>query len=258
MSQRTIQSVAGAAAVLFLGSMRPLDTQAGQVDRPVPFHVGEMLTYDVGWSSYLTAGSATLVVKERRINAGAAVYDLVAEGKPISLLDRLYHVYYKAETLLSTTTLQPAIATIYIDERGRTKLKTTRFLNATSMEFQPKAAAARERHAMPAGTLDPLAAVYVMRLLPLKAGQASTMTVIEDTNVYTVRWQIGTRELIKTSLGTLPAWRLTPTLTDTKGKPVPDRSIVVWLSDDARRLPLKFEAGLGVGTFTLTLTSVSG
>jgi hypothetical protein len=30
----------------------------------------------------------------------------------------------------------------------------------------------------------------------------------------------------------------------------------MWISDDARRLPLKIEAQLAVGTFTVTLRSV--
>src|SRR5450759_3600220 len=33
-------------------------------DRTVPFRPGETLTYDIAWSSYLTAGVATLTVKD--------------------------------------------------------------------------------------------------------------------------------------------------------------------------------------------------
>ena len=238
------------------GQPSPNDVQR---DRPVPFRVGEVLTYDVGWSTYLTAGSATLSVKDRRpAGPGVAVYDLVAEGWPTSLLDKLYHVYYKAETLLNTATLQPAFATLYSDERGRTRLKSLRFLSATRTEFQPKAGAPKEQRAVPAGTLDPLAAVYVMRQIPLKAGQPVTMSIIEDTIVYTVRWQIAAPESLTTDLGTFSAWRLTPLVTDTRGKPVANRQIVVWISDDARRLPVKFQAGLAVGSFTLTLTHAAG
>jgi hypothetical protein len=230
-----------------------------QADRPVPFQVGESLRYDVGWSTYLTAGTATLTVKERRpAGSAGAVYDLIAEGQPTSLLDRLYHVYYKAETLLNTSTLQPTIATLYSDERGRTRLKTARFLTATSLEFQARSSAPREKRTIPAGTVDPLSAVYVLRTLPLKAGQAFTMSVVEDTTVYSVKWQVAGPELVKSGLGTLSAWRLTPVVTDGKGKPITGRQVIVWLSDDSRRLPLKFQAGLPIGSFTLTLSSSGG
>ena len=35
------------------------------------------------------------------------------------------------------------------------------------------------------------------------------------------------------------------------------RKLTLWISDDARRLPLLMEAEMPVGTFTLTLRSVS-
>jgi hypothetical protein len=54
-------------------------------------------------------------------------------------------VYYKAETLLNARTLQPAIATIYSDERGRTKLRTTRFTSG-DVRIQPKANVPAEKH----------------------------------------------------------------------------------------------------------------
>ena len=38
-----------------------------------------------------------------------------------SLLDKLYHLYYKAESLLDARTLQPTYATVFSDERGMDK-----------------------------------------------------------------------------------------------------------------------------------------
>jgi hypothetical protein len=36
-----------------------------------------------------------------------------------------------------------------------------------------------------------------------------------------------------------------------------DNSIVIWISDDARRLPVRVEAGLPVGEFVLLLRSAA-
>ena len=235
-------------------------TQAAAADRPVPFKVGEVLTYDVAWSTYLTAGTATLSVKERRsLATGAAAYDLVADVKPGSLLDKLYHLYYKAETLLDTATLQPSVATVFSDERGRTKLRTTRFTGPTSIEFEPRASSpVREKHTVPVNSQDPLAAVYVMRVLPLKAGQIFTMPVADGSDVFNAKWQITGPEPVTTGLGSVSAWRLTPALSDAQGKAITNRRMTLWLSDDARRLPLKFQVSLTVGSFTLTLAHAAG
>src|SRR5687768_11262253 len=57
----------------------------------VPFWAGETLTYNVGWSTYFTAGTATMRVQERReLGSNRAAYVLVAEGKPGTILSKLY------------------------------------------------------------------------------------------------------------------------------------------------------------------------
>ena len=70
MSKRSIAAalfaVTGAAVVIAATTVSP----TAQADRPVPFKAGESLVYDVSWTTFLTAGQATLSVKERRA-AGA-------------------------------------------------------------------------------------------------------------------------------------------------------------------------------------------
>jgi hypothetical protein len=245
-------------ALLLVGEpANPLGQTPGEF--AVPFHVGEVLTYDVSWSTYLTAGTATLSVKERRpIGRGASAYDIIGEGRPSTLLDKLFHVYYKAESLLDTRALQPSIFTVYSDERGRTKLRTMRFVSRTSIEYEPKASAPRETYTIPALSQDPLSAIYVMRAISFKAGQVLTMPVVDGGDVYNAKWQIAGPETVTTGIGAVSAWRLTPTLTDAKGKPILNRRVTLWMSNDARKLPLKFQAGLPVGSFTFTLARVSG
>jgi hypothetical protein len=242
-----------AAALFFLTGARP----AAQ-DAAVPFKVGEVLTYDVGYSTYLTAGTATLSVTGRKPVTGGSAYDFVAEGRPTTLLARLYHLYYKAESLLNTRTLRPAITTVFSDERGRQKLRTMTFTGPTSMEFQPRANEPKEKKTIPAGAQDPLSAMYVLRALKFTPGQVVRMPVVDGGDIMQVRFTIGGVEQIKTPIGTLPAWRITPTITDLQNKPVANRQITMWISTDARRLPLKLEAALAVGNFTLTLAKVSG
>jgi hypothetical protein len=228
-------------------------------DLAVPFKVGETLTYDVSWSTTVTAGTATMSVKERKpLGAGASAYDLVAEGRPSTLLAKLYHLYYKAESFLNTRTLRPTIATVFSDERGRQKLRTVTFTSPTSIEFTPRANEPKEKRTVPANSQDPLSALYVIRAVPLKPGQVVAMPVVDGNDVYKVSWQVGGAEAITTPAGSFTALRITPAISDDKGKAVSNRRITLWLSNDARRLPLKLQAGLPVGNFTLTLTRISG
>ena len=112
---------------------------SAQRDQPVPFKVGETLTFDVSWTTFLSAGTATMSVLERRPGAaGRNAYYLVAEGKPSAMLGKLYSLYYKAESMLDTRTLLPSLATIYSDEGGRKRYKTTTFKGNGSVLYQVK------------------------------------------------------------------------------------------------------------------------
>ena len=243
------------AAVLFLWPAAPL-AQGGSADRSVPFKVGETLSYDVAWSSYVTAATATLTVKERQARGSSAVYDLIAEGRSVGLLDALYPVYYKAQSLLDTRALRPTISTFYSDERGSRHLRTTRFTGPTRIEFEPDTGGPRETRTVPAESRDPLSAIYALRAQPLQAGPVVSMPVVDGADVYQTRWQAAGPEPIVTPAGRFSAWRLTPSLSDADGQPITGVRITLWLSNDARRLPVKLQSELPIGTFTLTLTKI--
>lgn len=236
-------------------------TPAAQADIPVPFKPGEALTYDVSWTTFLTAGQATLAVKERRpASGGRAAYYLVAEGQPSSMLQKLYHLYYKAESMLDTRTLRPSMATVYSDENGRKRYKTSLFRGNGQVDYEIRTAStAKSSIKVETTAQDPLGAIYVLRAIPLKPGQAPfTIPITDSGKAYRMRVSVGARESVKTGIGTLPAIKLTLAVTETNGKAAEASNLTLWLSDDARRLPLKFMAGLAVGSFQLTLARVAG
>src|SRR6185503_6093006 len=94
----------------------------------VPFRTGETLTFDVSWSNFLIAGTATAKVVEKRNSQNAMAYALLAEGRPRPLIERLYPVYYKMESLLDTSSLLTHWTGLYTEERSR-KRQTTMFFD---------------------------------------------------------------------------------------------------------------------------------
>ena len=246
-------SIAALAALLAFPSV------AFEADRAVPFAIGETLTYDVSMTRFVTAGTATLTVRERRAaGAGRATYYIVAEAKPSSFVERLYHVYYKAESFIDTQTLQPTVATIYSDEKGRTRRRLMRFRpgNVADYEVQLRSNPVnKSEFKTQPSTLDPLSALYVMRTMPLKIGQATTVPFASNGKNYRIRMTVRGREQVRTGLGTLPALKITPLIQDENGQPATTRNLTLWLSDDARRLPLRMEVDLPVGSFAVSLAS---
>ena len=248
------------AATAWLGAQArpPAKPAAAQPEIKVPFWAGETLTYNVSWSSYFTAGTATMRVAERRnVAGGRAAYILVAEGKPVSLLTKLYDLYYKAETQLDTRTLLPLTASVFSKEGSRTRVKTTHFKGAgRTADYEVRTTALNKRQLqVPPYTQDVLSALYVLRTLPFKAPDMLRMPVTSGGDVYRVTINYGAPETVRTEAGTFQAWKLSINAIDQDGKPAA-RGMTVWFSNDARKLPVKLEAGLPVGSFTLTLSSV--
>lgn len=234
---------------------------APAADLPVPFKAGETLTFDVSWTTFVTAGSATLQVKERRATSGGGgSYYLVAEAQPSPVLQRLYALYYKAESFIDTRTLRPSAATLYSNENGRTRYKTSKFPGNGTVDFEIRTrTSAKSTLRISPSTLDPLGAIYVLRALPLKAGQAPVSIPITDSGrLYTMRVTVQGRESVSSGIGAVAATKLGVTLTRADGKAADASGLSLWLSDDARRLPVKISASLPVGSFQATLARVAG
>jgi hypothetical protein len=224
-------------------------------DGAVPFRVGETLEYDVSWSSFLTAGTATLSVRGTRTIGKSTAYHLHADGRAVGLVARLYHVYYRAESWLDTRTRLPHEASLYREEGRRRRTNTTRFDRGARRVFFEASGNGSERIDLPApaDAHDPLSALFAMRMLPMRAKATSVLTVASNDKLYSVRVTVHGRETIETPFGRRAAWRLSPAVEQADVGGGEPRRIALWVSDDAQRLPLRVEADMPVGTFNLVL-----
>lgn len=233
---------------------KPKPAAAPRAERAVPFAAGEALSYDVSWSSYLTAGTATSTVKEKRPSFNSTAYYIVAEGRPTPLLSKLYSVYYKIDSLLDSVTLLPQRGSVYSEEGKRHRFKTTQFDRAAKkVLFEYKAdSTIKADFATSPVTQDALSAIYVLRAVPLKTGEKMTMPVTDNGINYKVQFDAGAVEKVRTPIGERSAIKIRLTVTDDRNQPV-GKNIAIWISDDPRRLPLKLTADLPVGSFNLLL-----
>jgi hypothetical protein len=208
------------------------DAQAPRRDASVPFDVGETLTFDVTYSQFLVAGTAVSRVVERQTTTGRSSYHISVEGRPIELLERLYKLYYRMDTLLDTATLLPHSARLYSEEGTRRRTSTTTFDRAGNRAFlevetETKAALAFD---VPPQVQDGLSALYIFRTMSVNPGDTYTLPVVDEGTLYEVSASVGPAEPVK---------------------------VAVWVSTDSRRLPLKLQADLTVGSFVLVLRSAT-
>lgn len=223
----------------------------------VPFRVGETLTFDVAYSTYLVAGTATSTVVEKKAADNSTAYFIVAEGRPLPMIARLFALYYKMDTMFDSVTGLSQRSSLYTEEGARKRTATTRFDRTASKAFFELQAegTAKDEFAVPRDVQDGLATLYALRTRAYKAGDRFTIPIADDGVLYSAAVETTGPEHVKTGVGEFDAWDLKITVTDPKGTQV-GKNMAVWLSNDARRLPLKLQADLAVGSFGLALKEV--
>jgi Protein of unknown function (DUF3108) len=257
MGWRTASTL-GLAVLASVSVTVPLRSQSTAASREasVPFKVGESLTYDVSWSAVLVAGTATAQVVDKKSTSttGPGVYSMVVEGRPVPMLARLYNLYYKMDSLLDSVTLLSQRGTLYSEEGTDKTTSTTRFDRAARRAFYERQSDTTTKvdFAIPAGTQDGLAAFYTIRTHAFKAGERFSIPVADGGGMYTVQIDVAQPETVRVPVGEFSAWNVKAGITDAQGQAV-WKNIVVWISNDARRLPLKMQAELPVGSFVLAL-----
>jgi hypothetical protein len=99
---------------------------------------------------------------------------------------------------------------------------------------------------------DPLASLYVLRQLPLAAGLSACMNVYGLKHIWRLTGRVLQREHLSLNLGEFDTWHLSGDAVQLDD-PKQHRHMDVWISDDARRLPVVISAGLDVGGVKATL-----
>jgi hypothetical protein len=241
-----------------LSAVQPAgQTGASGREAGVPFKVGETLTYDVTWSSYLVAGTATATVTDKRQSSSSTAYVIVAEGRPLPVLARLFNLYYKMDTLLDSVTLLPQRGSLLIEAGDSRRLATTRFDRPARKAFYEvqETTTLKAEVDVPPQVQDGLSALYVLRAMSFKPGETFTLPVIDDGSMYSARMEVVGSENVRVPIGPTDAWNVKISITDAEGQPAASNT-AVWISNDARRLPVKLQAELPVGNFVLVLRDV--
>jgi hypothetical protein len=219
----------------------------------VPFRVGETLTYDVSWSQFLTAGTAVSRVVEKKPSSGSTAYAIVADGRPVPLVARFYPVYYKMDSLLDSFSILSRETSSYSEEKGRKRQSNTRFdRGARRAYYESPSESAKLDFEIPPNVQDGLATLYAIRSHAFKAGERFTIPVADDGSLYSVEFETRGPERVRVPMGDVDVWNLRLTILDDKRQPAATNS-GVWISTDSRRLPVKLQSDLPVGSFVLAL-----
>lgn len=215
--------------------------------------IGERLTYEVSWSSFVVAGELSIELKERNTFDGIEGLHAVARAQSVGVVRLMgYKVDDTYETFMDPTTLQPFRA----NKRARHGKK--REENSVALDHKNRTARLSDARTfeIPDNTYDLVALFYAVRAMDPIIGKARTFTLIEDGKLYTLLVEPEAREKVRTRSGSYDVIRVA-TKTVQGGKVKDPYGFRFFITTDSRRLPVLMTAEPAWGQVRMELTSQS-
>jgi hypothetical protein len=239
----------GAVSPAWASGMAAVEVQSG-----VAFTVPERLEYAISWVG-IPVGESSLAVSDIvRLEHGEA-YHFVSTARSNHVLRLLYPVKTRIESFVDTERMLPVRYTM----TGRQGFKTrNRELRFDQMSHQVELIMAGMQRVYPTvdAVQDPLSALYFYRTrAAVTPGEVVRIPVHDRKRPHEIVITTGQVETITTRAGTFEAARLNVKQTE-EGLFLHEGDITLWVTTDARRLPVRMLGRVMIGTVEAELLSV--
>lgn len=228
------------------GPFRRLDQSA--------FGVGERLVYDVGYS-FFTAGEAVFAVPTIDTVEGRAVYRIQFTVNSTPSFSWIYKVEDKYETFVDVQSLFPWRFTQRLREGGY-----ARDFEADFDHYRGIATTKDGEYPIPPNVQDVVSALYLSRTFDfgsMRPGQRTSLQNFYKDSSYTLDVRFLGFQKVSVDAGTFDCFLIEPLIKE-GGLFKSDGRILIWLSNDERRIPVKVSTKVAVGSIEAELREYSG
>lgn len=243
------------SAVLFFGAMPPTVREEFRYVPNEAFGFGERLEFRVGYK-FITAGRAYFQIAPEPIyREGRPCYDIWFEVRSLESLDWLYRVRDRYRTVLDVAGIFPWEFEQHIREGNFRRDFSARF-----DQRNRKAITTEGTFDVPPYVHDIVSAFYYVRTLNL--GAYTKGSVIQhqnffDRQTHDLGVRILGRQTVEVEAGTFRCIVIEPLIKE-GGLFKSEGRILIWLSDDDRKIPVKVSTKIPIGTIDAELTGYSG
>ena len=224
---------------------------------PMPFHAGEQLVYQASWIGIPAAGGKVALHSEQGDPALLSAEIWISTNR---LTDKLYKMRDYLREDFAATSLRPAEMNIRQNEGRRHDTFNVTFDHhdhvVTMVKHGPRGTQTRKFLSYnPSG---PVSGAMMALSQPLEAGDSLSFDAFSGTTRYIFELKVVRRERIGTPLGEFDTFRIVPSVTYLSDGKINDEvhDTTLWVSADARRLPLRVESAVFIGTVRIDLVKV--
>ncbi len=220
-------------------------TAQNRVDPPV--FLGETLRFEMKILG--VAGGELTLSAERAELHGRPTYKLELSAVSNDFLSKFFLVRDYLASWVDPHSLRSLRFEKHTVEGKRARDEATDFDYARGIARQ-------DGNEIPLGeaTLDSLSSVYYLRTLSLE-GAPVDLQVFSGDSAHTLRVEVQGREKVQTPAGVFDTIRVEPKSTG-QGLIGKGKNLILWLTDDARKMPVQLKSKLKVGTLVGKLKAV--
>jgi len=218
------------------------------------FGVGERLVFDVGYG-FFTAGEAVMTIPKTDTMFGRPCYQVLFTVNSTPTFSWIYKVEDRYETLLDVTGLFPWKFVQTVRE-GKYK----RDFSAVFDQVNNIAYAEDKHYPIPPYVHDVVSAFYYIRTLDYSASRIGQKSMLENfykDSTYSLAVKFLGRQRIEVDAGTYDCIILEPLIKE-GGLFKSEGRVLVWLTDDERKIPIKVSTKVIIGSIDAELREYSG
>jgi hypothetical protein len=222
----------------------------------VPFQAGERLVFQVRWA-FVPAGEAVLEVLPAETIANREARHFALTARTLPYIDP----FYKVRTHIDAYTDMPMTHSILYRKRQEGKSRKEVVVTFDQAKLEARYADfGKTREAIPIqpGSFDPLSVFYAFRWHTLEEGASIEKAVCDGKKCVLGKAHVIKRERITVPGGTYDTYLVEPDLEHIGGvfKRIRKAKLQIWVTADHRRIPVRIESAVAVGSFVAELVAL--
>lgn len=233
-------------------TLSPLHAFAGEnkpLPAPLPF-AGETMKFDVGWE-FVIAGTATMHFSNR----GKRGYRIDTDARTNEFFDMFKKVRDTITSEGEFVNNRPQSTLLELDQNERSyhASKKSEFLWQKG-KVRYTQGNKTDIYDVPAGHLNVMDAFYLTRTLPVVKDKVLKIPVFDSRKQYEIEVRLIKREKLQAPWGKMVDCLVIEPKLKSEGIFTSVGTMQIWVTDDARRIPLKMTAKIKIGRIIARLT----